>query len=103
MSDLLSNILVPSVILAAVGLTLQGIKAIADLIHQSRTRKNAEESKKIQRIATIMQFIDGLPFDDGTKSSIKTTMLLSDLPDGLPENIKTEIRNLLYNQPRQQS
>ena len=59
--------LIPTVIIAAAGVAVQGIKAAWDLIMSVRSHANTRNSLRIQEVTALMHLVEGLPLPSSRK------------------------------------
>lgn len=69
--------LVPTVIVGASGLALQGLKAAWDLYFAIVNQKRARNTLQLQEINALVNLIDGLPLDDARKAARKAEIIRS--------------------------
>ena len=75
--------LVPSVIVAAVGLLVQGIKAGWDLVLSIRASSGSQRALRLQEVTALLNLINGLPIAEAKKGVWKAR-LLKQLRDNIP-------------------
>jgi len=69
--------LIPSLIVSAAGLAVQGLKAAWDLYFAIMNHKRARTTLQLQEINALVHLIDGLPLDDARKAARKTEIIQS--------------------------
>ncbi|MCI5221941.1 MAG: hypothetical protein D3924_04545 [Candidatus Electrothrix sp. AR4] len=84
-----------SVGVALFSVILQGLKAAIDIIGQARNRKLSISQRQIEYVSSLFSMIDGLPIDDGRKIVLKATLLETNIPVSLPDELKKEIEDVL--------
>jgi hypothetical protein len=65
----------PSVVVAALGLLVQGIKAGWDLVLSIKASHGSQHSLKLQEIGALLNLISGLPIPEARKTVWKATVL----------------------------
>ncbi len=83
-----SSWIVPTVVVAIIGVLLQGIKAAWDLIISIKDQETAKETETLNRICTFMAFVDGMPIPSAEKTALKI--------DLINEGLKFNNKDLLY-------
>jgi hypothetical protein len=71
----LTDWLLPSVIVGAAGLLVQGIKSGWDLIMAIRTSRNTRAALRLQELNAIIHLIEGLPLPPSQKDLWKVRLV----------------------------
>jgi hypothetical protein len=58
---------IPTVIVAALGVTVQGIKAGWDLVMSLKSHRNSQNSLRLQELGALMNLVAGLPLAEARK------------------------------------
>jgi hypothetical protein len=69
--------LVPSIVVAASGLALQGLKAGWDLYIGIATQRRARLTLRLQEVSAVIALIDALPIDQARKAVRKSEIIRS--------------------------
>ena len=67
--------LVPTVVVGAIGVSVQGIKAGWDLIGSLRTHANSQNALRLQEVGALMNLVEGLPLAAARKAVWKVNLV----------------------------
>ncbi len=88
---------VPAVLIAIIGLFLQGLKAGWDLWFSIRNQSRSQENITFQRLSTFLAVVEGIPISDPEKLGLKLRMIRETLTNkkaNLLGLISDSIRNI---------
>jgi hypothetical protein len=67
--------LVPTVIVAALGLLVQGLKSGWDLVMSLRGHRNSQNALRLQEVVALMNLVAGLPLAEARKAVWKVKLV----------------------------
>jgi hypothetical protein len=79
--------LAPAVVIALIGIVVQGIKAILDIIDRAKARRIGERQRKISLCVALMSMINEMSLSDGKKVEYKEKLIKHLLSDMLTEDL----------------
>lgn len=75
MSAAINVWLVPTVIVGALGLLVQGIKAAWDLVMSVKSHRNTQNGLRLQEVNALMNLVAGLPLAEARKAVWKVKLV----------------------------
>lgn len=71
----IQSVATPAIVIAAVSLILQGIKASIDVVSMIATRTDRRVASEVASLKLRMQLIDNLPYTESERAAMKQSML----------------------------
>ena len=84
--------LAPAIVVALIGIIIQGIKALLDLIDRAKARETSERQSRIALCVALMGMVNVMSVPEGAKVEYKESLIKSLLSDMLTEDINQLLR-----------